>query len=215
MRWKPHISVPLMAAVLALGGLQGCTSADSPAAREQSDRELAEVEVGRTVPPGTSLVFSVDQIVSTATHARGDVFSATLRHRVTDVEGSEAIPEGVPSQWIVTEASTEDGATVLAIRLESIRVNGSWTPLVGDVTEARLRTSSADSARTSGADVAVGPEANAVLVEILGEDSVAAGAAGAAAGTVGTMVTLTTRGRSATLPAGSAITVQLTEPLEV
>jgi hypothetical protein len=31
----------------------------------------------------------------------------------------------------------------------------------------------------------------------------------------GTMVTLTTRGRSATLPAGSAITVQLTEPLEV
>jgi len=203
-----------MAAVLALGGLQGCTSADSPAAREQSDRELAEVEVGRTVPPGTSLVFSVDQIVSTATHARGDVFSATLRHRVTDVEGSEAIPEGVPSQWIVTEASTEDGATVLAIRLESIRVNGSWTPLVGDVTEAHLRTS-ADSARTSGADVAVGSEANAVLVEIFGEESVAAGTAGTETGTTGTMVTLTTRGRSATLPAGSDITVQLTEPLEV
>jgi hypothetical protein len=217
MRWKPHISAPLTAAILSLGGLQGCSSEDSPAAREPSDRELdeAEVEVGHTVPPGTSLVFSVDQIVSTATHARGDVFSATLRHRVTDVEGSEAIPEGVPSQWIVTEASTEDGATVLAIRLESIRVNGSWTPLVGDVTEAHLRTSSADSVRTSGADVAVGPEANAVLVEIFGEDSAAAGTAGADAGTAGTMVTLTTRGRSATLPAGSDITVQLTEPLEV
>jgi hypothetical protein len=115
----------------------------------------------------------------------------------------------------VTEASTEDGATVLAIRLESIRVNGSWTPVVGDVTEAHLRTS-ADSARTAGADVAVGPEANAVLEEILGEDSAAAaGTAGAGALMSGTMVTLTTRGRSATLPAGSAITVQLTEPLEV
>lgn len=214
MRWKPHVSAPLLAAVLSLGGLHGCSSADSPAAREQPDREVDEVDAGRTIPPGTTLVFSVDQIVSTATHARGDVFSATLRHKVTDVEGSEAIPEGVPSQWIVTEASTEDGATVLAIRLESIRVNGSWTPVVGDVTEAHLRTS-ADSARTTGAEVALGPEANAVLEEILGEESVAAGAAGAGALTTGTMVTLTTRGRSAILPAGSAITVQLTEPLEV
>jgi hypothetical protein len=207
---KPR-TLPYVAAVLALVGLQGCSSAD-PAAREPSSGEQDEVEVGHMIPPGTSLVFSVDQIVSTATHARGDVFSATLRHKVTDVDGSEAIPEGVPSQWIVTEASTEDGATVLAIRLESLRVNGSWTPLVGDVTEAHLRTSSADSARATGAEVAVGPAANAMLEEILGEDSAAIGVTAAE---VGTMVTLTTRGRSATLPAGSAITVQLTEPLEV
>jgi hypothetical protein len=199
--------------VLAFVGLQGCSSGD-PETEGASSRELEELESGQTVPSGTSLVFSVDQIVSTATHARGDVFSATLRHRVTDLEGSEAIPEGVPSQWIVTEASTEDGATVLAIRLESIRVNGSWTPLVGDVTEAHLRTST-DSARTSGPEVAVGPEANAALIEILGEDSVTASGSGASAPTDGTMVTLTARGRSAILPAGSAITVQLTEPLEV
>jgi hypothetical protein len=214
MRWTPHISAPLAAAVLAIGGLVGCSSESPRAERDESEQELQQVDTSRTIPPGTSLVFSVDQIVSTATHARGDVFSATLRHGVTDVDGGEAIPEGVPSQWIVTEASTEDGATVLAIRLESIRVNGSWTPLVGDVTEAHLRASSTDTARASGAEVAVGPEANAVLVEILGEDSIAANAAGAAP-TAGTMVTLTARGRSAILPAGSAITVQLTEPLEV
>jgi hypothetical protein len=214
MRWTPHISAPLAAAVLAIGGLVGCSSESPRAERDESEQEPQQVDTSRTIPPGTSLVFSVDQIVSTATHARGDVFSATLRHGVTDVDGGEAIPEGVPSQWIVTEASTEDGATVLAIRLESIRVNGSWTPLVGDVTEAHLRASSTDTARASGAEVAVGPEANAVLVEILGEDSIAANAAGAAP-TAGTMVTLTARGRSAILPAGSAITVQLTEPLEV
>jgi hypothetical protein len=215
MRWTPHISAPLAAAVLAIGGLVGCSSESPRAERDESEQEPQQVDTSRTIPPGTSLVFSVDQIVSTATHARGDVFSATLRHGVTDMDGGEAIPEGVPSQWIVTEASTEDGSTVLAIRLESIRVNGSWTPLVGDVTEAHLRTSSTDTARTSGAEVAVGPEANAVLAEILGEDSVPASAAGAGAATAGTMVTLTVRGRSATLPAGSAITVQLTEPLEV
>ena len=216
MRWKPNACLPLLAAALSLGGLHGCSSGDSPAVREQSQGTLEEIEeeteVARTIPPGTSLVFSVDQIVSTATHARGDVFSATLRHRVTDVGGGEAIPEGVPSQWIVTEASTENGETVLAVRLESSRVNGSWTRLVGDVTEAHVRTSSRDSTTTSPAEVAVGSAAAEVLEEVLGEDAVAAAAAGAEAGT---MVTLTTRGRSATLPAGSAITVELTEPLEV
>jgi hypothetical protein len=216
MRWKPSTRLPLLAVALSLGALPGCSGADSPAAREQSyeipEKETQEQAVARMIPPGTSLVFSVDQIVSTATHARGDVFSATLRHRVTDVGGSEAIPEGVPSQWIVTEASTENGETVLAVRLESIRVNGSWTPLVGDVTEAHVRTSSADSTRFP-AEVAVGSAAAEALEKVLGEDATAAGAVvGAEAGT---MVTLTTRGRSATLPAGSAITVELTEPLEV
>jgi hypothetical protein len=221
MRWNGRTRAPLLATVLTLGGLQGCSRADSPEARTSAPEEAygkQAVEPARTVPPGTSLVFSVDQVVSTATHARGDVFSATLRHRVTDVEGGEAIPEGVPSQWIVTEASTEDGATVLAVRLESIRVNGSWTPLVGDVTEAHIRTSAAEDSAAdtasgeAGPEIAIGTEANEVLTDILGEDGLAEGAIPT---DDGTMVTVTTRGRSATLPAGSAITVQLTEPLEV
>lgn len=220
MRWNGRTRAPLLAAVLTLGGLYGCSSAETPAARATSENEASEKdapEAARTIPPGTSLVFSVDQVVSTATHARGDVFSATLRHRVEDLEGDEAIPEGVPSQWIVTEASTEDGATVLAVRLESIRVNGAWTPLVGDVTEAHIRTPSADTAAgavpdESGPEVAIGTEATEVLTDILGEAAVTAGAIPT---DDGTMVTLTTRGGSAILPAGSAITVQLTEPLEV
>ena len=142
MRWKLNACLPLLGGALSLGGLHACTSVDSSAAREQLQETPEETEVARTIPPGTSLVFSVDQIVSTATHARGDVFSATLRHGVTDVGGGEAIPEGVPSQWIVTEASTENGETVLAVRLESIRVNGSWTPLIGDVTEAQTDAAS-------------------------------------------------------------------------
>ncbi|MGE0158160.1 MAG: hypothetical protein AB7T31_02040 [Gemmatimonadales bacterium] len=210
MRWQRSTRTPLLVAALALAGPYACSSADSSAAREQSAEPGAE-EAPHTVPTGTSLVFSVDQLVSTATHARGDVFSATLRNRVTDVEGGEAIPEGVPSQWIVTEATTEDGATVLAIRLESIKVNGAWTPLVADVTEAHVRTP-ADSGTAPGAEVAVGTAAEEALVEILGENGVLPGAVGPDSGT---LVTLTTHGRSATLPAGSAITVQLTEPLQV
>ena len=219
MRWNGRTRAPLLAAVLTLGGLYGCSSAETPAARATSQDEASEKDpvTARTVPPGTSLVFSVDQVVSTATHARGDVFSATLRHRVEDLEGGEASPEGVPSQWIVTEASTEDGATVLAVRLESIRVNGAWTPLVGDVTEAHIRTPSADTAagavqNDSGPEVAIGTAATEVLTDIFGEEAVIAGAIPTEDGT---MVTVTTRGESATLPAGSAITVQLTKPLEV
>jgi hypothetical protein len=131
---------------------------------------------------------------------------------VTDLAGGEAIPEGVPSQWIVTEASTENGATVLAVRLESIRVNGSWTPLMADVTEAHVRTSTAEPGTAPEAEVSIGAAANEALEKILGKDSASLGDTGDEAGR---MVTLTTHGRSATLPAGSDITVQLTEPLEV
>jgi hypothetical protein len=190
-----------MAATLSIGWLVGCSAPpDTTAARKTYDAESAGP---RTIPPGTSLVFSVDERVSTATHARGDVFSATLRHHVTDVAGGEAIPEGVPSQWIVAEASTENGETVLAVRLESIRVNGTWTPLRGDVTAAHLRVAP-DSSEPSNAEVSVGAP-----------DALLNGSAPATMAEAGTLVTLTTRGGSATLPAGSAITVQLTEPLEV
>jgi hypothetical protein len=194
-----------MAAMLSLGWSGGCSTSNPPDATTQHAEAVgATTDVAHTIPPGTSMVFSVDERISTATHARGDVFSATLRHHVTDVGGGEAIPEGVPSQWIVAEASTKDGETVLAIRLESIRVNGTWTPVRGDVTEAHLRVAP-DSSEPAQAEVAVGVAADALLDE--------SGAATLAE--AGTLVTLTMRGGSATLPAGSAITVQLTEPLEV
>jgi len=210
MRWQARGGAPLVAAMLSLAGTSGCTSSDTPDAAAQSGEETSEQEAEgrRTIPPGTSLVFSVDVRVSTATHARGDMFSATLRHGVAGVGGGEVIPEGVPSQWIVTEAATEGNETVLAIRLESIRVNGTWTPIVGDVTEAHVRSALADSS-SMDSEVAVGEAAGELLGEVLGAEPASSGA------TPGTMVTLTTRGGSATLPEGSAITVQLTAPLEV
>src|SRR5688572_70336 len=140
----------LVAAVLSLSAIGACSRPGGPEATVRRDENPKEQVVeARTIASGTSLVFSVDERISTATHARGDIFSATLRHGVTDVTGDEAIPEGVPSQWIVAEASTEGGETVLAVRLESIRVNGSWTPLVGDVTEAHVRMPSGGSTTTS------------------------------------------------------------------
>jgi hypothetical protein len=176
---------------LALLGSSGC-------ATEQGQADEAEsVDVARAIPPGTSLVFSVDGLVSTATHARGDVFSATLRHHLTDEAGSEAIPEGVASQWIVAQAATARGETVLAARLESIRVSGTWMPVMGEVTEVHLRVA-------NGASIAVGGAAR----ELLGEGVSGGGGEGA-------VVALTTRGVSASIPAGSAITVKLTAPLEL
>jgi hypothetical protein len=219
MRWQGIGCAPLAAAMLSMAGTSGCTQPDEAATAARSVGEAdSGAEAPRTIPPGTSLVFSVDVRVSTATHARGDIFSATLRHGVNDVAGGEVIPEGVPSQWIITEAATEGDETVLAIRLESIRVNGTWTPVVGDVTEAHVRSGSfPDSSMADGRQVAVGAAAGELLGEVLGEepDGSAADPDTGSAASPGTMVTLTSRGGSAILPEGSAITVQLTEPLEV
>ncbi len=124
-----------MAAMLSLGWSSGCSTANPPdATTQQADAGGATTDAPHMIPAGTSLVFSVDERVSTATHARGDVFSATLRHHVTLGTAADALPDR--------------------------------------------------SAAATMADA-------------------------------DTLVTLTTRGGSAILPAGSAITVQLTEPLEV
>jgi hypothetical protein len=77
------------------------------------------------------------------------------------------------------------------------------------VTEAHVRSAFPDSSASDSAEIAVGAAAGELLGEVLGDVAASTETA------PGTMVTLTTRGGSAILPAGSAITVQLTEPLEV
>lgn len=199
------------AAVWSLCVASGCSTADS---REAANGESREVEAN-VVPTGTSLVFSVDEQVSTDTHDRGDVFSATLRYGVSDGEGGELVPPGAQSRWVVSEASTADGEALLAIQLTSIQVNGEWTPVVGEVTQAEVQADHPDTDTETGAKIAVGTAAGAVIGQILGSDTRSTLTGAGVGAAVGTAVALSTRGGKAVLPQGSVITVRLSEPLVV
>lgn len=199
------------AAVWSLCVASGCSSADS---REAENGESSEPEAS-AVPTGTSLVFSVDEQISTDTHNRGDVFSATLRYGVSDEEGGELVPPGAQSRWVVNESSTADGQALLAVQLTSIQVDGEWTPVVGDVTQAEIQADHPDTNTETGAKIAVGTAAGAVIGQILGSDTRSTLTGAGVGAAVGTAVALSTRGGKAVLPQGSVITVRLSEPLVV
>jgi hypothetical protein len=206
------ISTTVLAAFTVVGA-SACSQAES---RDAPAGEAAVSTPPRpTIPSGTSMVFTVDETISTEDNEQGDRFTATLRGDVSDVEGTPLISEGASSRWLVTQSTSEDGEALLAVQLESVRTDVGWVPVTATVTAADVRTDEADTRTESAAKVGVGAAAGALVGQILGGNTGSAlqgAGVGAAAGAV---VALSTRGGSATLPAGSSITVELTEPLIV
>ncbi len=200
---------------LAVVVLTACSSAESSeagsgqTAASQSQEETSAVQV----PAGTTMTFSVDQTVSTEQNAVGDHFTATLRSDVTDSQGDDALAEGTPSRWVVTQASTEGDQTLLAVRLDAIRVDGEWTPVDGTVTEADVDVDQGDTGGETAAKIGVGAAAGAIIGQILGKDTESTLTGAGVGAAVGTAVALTTKGGSATLPSGSTLTVRLDQPL--
>ena len=188
--------------------------ANDGAAAGGADRAAA-ADAAATVPAGTSMIFTVDETISTDDNEVGDQFTATLQSAVTGEGGTTLIEAGAPSRWTVQEASSARDSTVLAAQLESVQIDGSWQSIPARVVSADVQTDSAATGAETAAKIGVGAAAGAIIGQILGEDtgSTLAGAGvGAAAGTI---FALATRGGSAELPAGSTLTVELTEPLPV
>lgn len=212
MRTRSARDLAAGSVALALVVLAGCSSAESSEAG--SDQPAANEEATSTsVPAGTTMTFSVDQTVSTDQNSVGDHFTATLRSDVVDSEGDDVIGQGTPSRWIVTQSSTEGDQTLLAVQLDAIRIGGEWQSVEGTVTQADLHVDQGDTGGETAAKIGVGAAAGAIIGQILGKDTESTLAGAGVGAAVGTAVALTTRGGSATLPAGSSITVQLDQPL--
>lgn len=210
---------------LALG-VVGCTSAESREAPEGEERATDEAatekpsaqpaeDARRAVPQGTSMTFTIDETVSTGTHTIGDSFTATLGAPVTDVTGEALLPEGTTSRWTVTEATTANGQSVLAVELESIQVDDEWMPLAATVTRADVESDDPDSGSETAAKIGVGAAAGALVGQVLGRDTESTLEGAGVGAAVGAAVALTTRDGTATLPAGSTVTVLLEERLLV
>ena len=175
---------------------------------------VADDAPSMTVPVGTSMTFTVDQEISTDRYAVGDRFLATLNQPVT-AQGQTMLQAGTPSQWVVTQSTTEDGQALLAVQIESVDVDGEWVPVTATVAEAELDTDDPDSGGETAAKIGVGTAAGAIIGQVLGKDTESTLKGAGVGAAVGTAVALATRGGSAKIPAGSTLTVQLDEPLTV
>ncbi len=212
-------------ALFALGGCGGdAESADDLEGSEATTPGAAAAgpaqpaaPPARTLPAGTVLTFEVTESVSTSSHAAGDGFGLRLVSTV-DGQGGLTLASGSEARGVVTDARRSRGTdeeAVLAIRIESVRIDGRARALNGRVESTDLKTDTGDSGTRTAAKVATGAAAGAIVGQILGGNTRST-VQGAAAGTVaGLGVALTTRDGHATLPEGSRVTVRLQDALVV
>jgi hypothetical protein len=221
---KPRLLAPILVTYLAFSVL-GCSkktddTADTSATTPTTTApvEKAKMEPRRpkpqpvVIPAGSTLTVNLGQAVGSKISQPGQSFSATLANPV-EVSGKTVIPAGATASGTVADAKPLGrfkGGAVLSLQLTSITVNGASQPIqTSDVTQ----TEKGKGKRT--AVLAGGGAALGALVGGLagGGKGVAIGAAaGAGAGGAGAAFT---GNKEIVLPAESALTFTLSQPLTV
>jgi hypothetical protein len=221
---KPRLLAPMLAIYLAFTVL-GCskktddtadTSATAPTTTAPVEKAKAEPRRPKprpvVIPSGSTLTVSLGQAVGSKISQPGQSFSATLTNPV-EVEGKTVIPAGATASGTVADAKPLGrfkGGALLSLQLTSITVNGASQPIqTSNVTQ----TEKGKGKRT--AVLAGGGAALGALVGGLagGGKGVAIGAAaGAGAGGAGAAFT---GNKEIVLPAESALSFTLSQPLTV
>lgn len=196
------------------------TARETAAPRERN-RSEARPEPPRTPTPRTRTAAAgtevratlLDSLDSEAAQA-GDRFSAEVASAVTD--GSHVlVPAGSRLFGHLTEVrpTRGDSAAVIAVAFDSVQVREATLPIAASVTGVKLESRS--EMKNEAEKIGIGAAAGALIGAVVGKDVKWAiiGAAGGAA--AGTAIALGTKARYAVLPAGSEMTLELGEPLEV
>jgi len=165
-----------------------------------------------TIPAGTIITVRLGEAVGSKISQPGQTFSATLTNAV-QVDGNTVIPSGANASGVVVDAKPLGrfkGGASLQLKLTSININGTDAAVE---TSSVVRTQSGKGKRT-GVMVGGGAGLGAIIGGIAGGGKGAAiGAlAGAGAGTAGTAFT---GNKDIVLPAESALSFKLEQPLTV
>lgn len=187
------------------------SSKTAPAAKTRAEPRKPKAEPV-VIAAGTAITVRLGQAVGSKISQPGQTFSATLANAV-DVGGKTVIPAGATASGTVTDAKPLGrfkGGASLALQLTSINVNGADQAIQ---TSAVTQTAKGKGKRT--AVLAGGGAGLGALVGGLagGGKGLAIGAlAGAGAGTAGAAFT---GNNDIVLPAESALSFTLSQPLTV
>ena len=164
------------------------------------------------VPAGTTLTVRLSQAVGSKISQAGQSFSGTVAHAVV-IGGKTAIPAGTPVSGTVVDAKPLGrfaGGASLSLKLSSINLHGS---------EREIQTSpDTQTAKGKGKRTAVLAGGGAAVGALIG--GLAGGGKGAAIGAVagggaGTGGAAFTGNKDIVLPAESALSFTLAQPLEI
>jgi hypothetical protein len=179
--------------------------------RREQKREAKKREPV-VVPAGTAITVSLGSALGSKLSQSGQTFTGSVAKNVL-AGNVVAIPQGTNVSGTVTDAKPLGrfaGGAVLAVRLDSIGLNGSNLPV-----EAAVQTFSAKGKGKRTAVMAGGGAALGGIVGALaggGKGAAIGMAAGAGAGTGGAALT---GNKDIVLPSESAVTFELSQPLEL
>jgi hypothetical protein len=181
-------------------------------ARERKEAREEKKKEPLVVPAGTSVTVSLGSALGSKLSQAGQTFAGTVEKDVM-VGGAVAIPQGANVNGTVTDAKPLGrfaGGAVLQVRLDSITINGSDMPV-----QSALRSF---SAKGKGKRTAVMSGGGAAVGGIIG--ALAGGGKGAAIGMLagggaGAGGAAFTGNKDIVLPAESALSFELTQPLEI
>lgn len=165
-----------------------------------------------TLPAGTAVTVRLTNAVGSKLNTNGDHFSATVA-RPVKVDGKVVVPAGAEALGKVVEAVPQGrfkGAAVLRLVLESVTVNADSYDVKTTSVDRYLKGKGKRTATMIGG----GAGGGALIGGLVGggKGALIGAAAGAGAGTAGAAYT---GGKEIVLPAESALSFKLAEPLTV
>jgi hypothetical protein len=179
--------------------------------RERKERKEARKE-HLTVPAGTAVTVSLGSALGSKLSQSGQTFTGSVAQNVM-VGNTVAIPQGANVSGTVTDAKPLGkfaGGAALSVRLDSITVNGADLPVQAEAKSFNQKGKGKRTAVATGGGAALG----GIIGGLVGGGKGAAIglAAGAGAGAGGSALT---GNKDIVLPAESAVTFELSQPLEL
>lgn len=180
----------------------------SPLSKLKSEPE----KTAAIVPAGTVLTVRLGETLGSKVSQPGQAFTATVAKAI-DVDGKTVIPSGSTATGTVMDAKPLGrfkGGARLQLKLTSVNVDGTEMPVQ---TSSLVRTAKGKGKRTATM-IGGGAGLGALIGGLAGGGKGAAigAAAGAGAGTAGTAFT---GNKDIILPAESAVSFTLSEPVEI
>jgi len=164
------------------------------------------------IEAGTSVTLELRTALSTASSRPGDLAMAVVREDVSQ-RGRVVIPKGSELRGRVTTAvrgGKTKGNARLAFAFDEIEVRGRNHPLSASAIDITAKDSHKKDAAIIG-----GSTAGGALVGAAVDGKKGAGIGALLGAAAGGGVVLTTRGADVSLPSGTALRVQLAEPLKL
>ena len=187
-------------------------SSSSPSSSESAKKAAAPKPRPIIVPADTSVSVVLDQPIGSKTSTTGETFTATVKTPV-EVDGKVAIPKGARTTGIVKEAKAAGrfkGGAVLRLALTSVTLGDKdyeiETSAPAMATKGKGKRTAAMVGGGAGGGAAIGAVAGG------GKGAAIGALIGAAAGTGGAGLT---GNRDITLPAETALSFKLLQPLEI